>query len=110
MASEVRPEPARANPAARMAALFALAVAAVVVVIVIAGSIGGPGGDGGDGRPADRTERVAPRPKGDTYVVQPGDTLSGIAADTGISVERLLQLNRDLDPQNLPSGQEIKLR
>ncbi|MBV9214049.1 MAG: LysM peptidoglycan-binding domain-containing protein, partial [Actinobacteria bacterium] len=44
------------------------------------------------------------------YVVQTGDTLATIASKTGVSVDRLQQLNPQLDPQALVSGQQIKLR
>lgn len=60
------------------------------------------GGDGG--------ERRKPRVSGDTYTVKTGDTLGGIAAKVGLSVDRLQELNPDLDPQALVSGQKIKLR
>ena len=46
----------------------------------------------------------------DVYVVKTGDTLAGIAQQVGLTVERLMELNPDLDPQALVSGQEIKLR
>ena len=41
---------------------------------------------------------------------QGGDTLAGIAEKTGVTVERLQELNPDLDPQALVAGQKIKLR
>lgn len=44
------------------------------------------------------------------YVVKSGDTLGSIAEKTGIPVERLQELNPELDPQALVSGQKIKLR
>ncbi len=43
------------------------------------------------------------------YIVQPGDTLSGIAATHGISVETLLSINNLLDPDILSVGQIINL-
>lgn len=46
----------------------------------------------------------------DVYVIQPGDTLGAIAERVGISVERLQELNPDIDPQALVSGQQLKLR
>jgi LysM repeat protein len=46
----------------------------------------------------------------DVYTVKTGDTLAGISTKVGIPVERLLELNPDLDPQALVSGQKIKLR
>jgi len=44
-----------------------------------------------------------------TYTVKSGDVLSAIAQDTGVSLERLVELNPDLDPQTLRAGQKIKL-
>ena len=44
------------------------------------------------------------------YVVKTGDTLGSIAQKTGIPVERLQELNPDVDPQALVSGQRLKLR
>jgi hypothetical protein len=44
------------------------------------------------------------------YIVQPGDSLSLIAEKTGVSLERLQQLNPDIDPQLLPSGEKLRLR
>ena len=46
----------------------------------------------------------------DVYVVKTGDTLGSIAEKTGIPVEKLQELNPELDPQALVSGQKIKLR
>jgi LysM repeat protein len=44
------------------------------------------------------------------YVVRAGDTLSKIAAKTGVEIEELLTLNPSVDPQGLVTGQKIKLR
>ena len=46
----------------------------------------------------------------DVYVVKAGDTLGAIAEKTGVPVEKLQELNPELDPQALVSGQKIKLR
>ena len=45
-----------------------------------------------------------------TYTIRADDTLSGIAARWGTTVEKLQELNPDLDPQGLVAGQKIKLR
>lgn len=50
------------------------------------------------------------RRKRETYTVQPGDTPSGIAEETGVSLEKLEELNPDLDPQSLNVGDEIRIR
>jgi LysM repeat protein len=45
-----------------------------------------------------------------TYTVKNGDTLGSISEKTGIPVPKLQELNPQLDPQQLVSGQKIKLR
>lgn len=45
-----------------------------------------------------------------TYVVEEGDSLSTIAEQFGVSVDRLVRLNPDVDPQALTTGQEITIR
>ena len=57
-----------------------------------------------------RREERRERSSRSTYVVQTGDTLGGISAETGVSVERLQELNPNLDPQALVSGQRLKLK
>jgi resuscitation-promoting factor RpfA len=103
---------------ARLLAPLALIACAVVVVAMVLGS-GVVGNDETDsnatsdlpaatertttaGRPAKR-ERA-------TYTIKANDTLSGIADQHGTTVERLQELNPELDPQGLVAGQKIKLR
>ena len=43
-------------------------------------------------------------------MVQSGDTLTAIAATTGVTVAELLALNPDVDPQLLSTGERLKLR
>ncbi len=45
-----------------------------------------------------------------TYVVEEGDTLSGVAAKFDVSVKRLERLNPEIDPQALGTGQELTIR
>jgi LysM repeat protein len=45
-----------------------------------------------------------------TYTVKRGDTLGLISEKTGIPVEKLQELNPQIDPQQLTTGQKIKLR
>jgi LysM repeat protein len=56
------------------------------------------------------TGGVEPRVSGTFYTVKTGDTLGGIAETVGIPITRLQELNPDLDPQALVSGQKIRLR
>jgi len=45
-----------------------------------------------------------------TYTVQTGDTLGGIAAKTGTTVTRLMQLNPGINPSALQVGQKIRVQ
>lgn len=44
------------------------------------------------------------------YSVQPGDSMSSIAAKTGVSLSTLEALNRHVDPNSLQTGQRLRLR
>jgi hypothetical protein len=100
----------------RLLAPIGVVALAIVVLFVVATSLpdsdsddgngggrGGGGGGGGGGARAERTDEKF-------YTVEPGDSLTSIADQTGVSVDRLTQLNPDLDPQALVSGQRVKLR
>ncbi|MBM4437073.1 MAG: LysM peptidoglycan-binding domain-containing protein [Actinobacteria bacterium] len=51
----------------------------------------------------------ASRPRPRTYVVQPGDTLSGIAVRFGVSLPKMLDENRLTEPNNVTIGQELRI-
>ncbi len=95
---------------ARILAVLAVAACAIALFVVISGSLDTSGGDDGKqaGKGPDRTQTQDQT--AETYVVQPGDTLAGIAAEVGVPVERLEDLNPEIDPQALPSGGTLKLR
>jgi LysM repeat protein len=44
------------------------------------------------------------------YVVRPGDTLSGIATRTGVALTTLEQLNPNISPNALQTGERLRLR
>jgi LysM repeat protein len=44
------------------------------------------------------------------YVVKPGDSLLGIAAETGVSITAIEALNPHLNPNTLQPSQRIRLR
>ena len=98
-------------------ALIAFAVAATAIVLgsgVVGDDDGGAETAGTRDLPA-ATERTDTTPKRQprtpaTYTIKANDTLTGIAEQHGITVERLQELNPDLDPQGLVAGQKIKLR
>lgn len=108
---------------ARVVALLALVAAAAAVVLVIASSdavtSGGAGAKTKTTTAAKPSSSEATAPGTTTapvkripavYVVKHGDILSTIAERTGVSVARILELNPDIDPQALGTGQRIKLR
>ena len=49
-------------------------------------------------------------PKNRFYTVQPGDSLTSVAAKTRVQVTTLEDLNRTTDPNSLQPGQRIRLR
>ena len=53
--------------------------------------------------------RPTPTPTATIYVVQPGDTLSGIAGRFNVTVEDLVEANRIVNPDALQVGQEITI-
>jgi hypothetical protein len=100
---------------ARILASLALLLALVVVIAVVSSSVGD---DGGDKR--DRGERAQtgcqPTPEGEAarrdgyYVLQPNDDFASLAEITCVPVERIQELNPNLDPQLLPQGGCVDLR
>ena len=53
--------------------------------------------------------RPTPTPTVTVYVVQPGDTLSGIATRFNVTIDDLVEANRIVDPDALQVGQEITI-
>jgi LysM repeat protein len=103
---------------ARLLAPLALIAIAVVVAAMVLGS-GVVGYDNDDksastGDLPTATERTTTAERKQirraTYTIKTGDTLGAIAAETGTTVEQLLELNPELDAEALVAGQKIKLR
>jgi hypothetical protein len=110
----------------RWLAPLALLAAVLAVAFVVSASTSEEGdGDDGPATSEERREARGDRTRGDgrtgggtrtsagrrrrTYTVRPGDTLALIAERTGVPVERLRELNPDVDPNNLTVGDKIKL-
>jgi LysM repeat protein len=104
----------------RLLAPAALVLFAVALLIVLTTSSVDDGGSSSRAREesGQTTQRTRTTQTGsrrdrlgqDVYTVKTGDTLAGISTKVGIPVEKILELNPDLDPQALVSGQKIKLR
>jgi LysM repeat protein len=104
------------SSAARVFAAAALLCGFLVVLVVVAATLGG-GGDssgGGGGHRSNLKGAGKSRPQQQAapkvYVVESGDTLTSIAHEMGISVARIQELNPEVDPQVLVSGEKLKLR
>lgn len=109
------------GPNLRLLAPAAVAVFAVALLIILvsSGALSGGGasesaGSSADERRGERSEQKrdrGERSRGQaSYTIQAGDTLGSIAAENDVSVERLQELNPELDPQALTAGQRIRLR
>jgi LysM repeat protein len=101
------------NQVARVIAVLALVAAFLLVVITIATSGGGSDGGGSEGADEDSSGPTAVGRRAlenGVWVVREGDTLNEIAEETGLSEDELLELNPDIDPQILVTGQRISLR
>ena len=108
----------RSNPA-RLLAPIALVAFVLALFIVIAGSdTSEDSNDNGDqssqqqdGALTTTTDSpTEPRVEATFYTVKTGDTLGGIAETVGVPITRLQELNPELDPQALVSGQKIRLK
>ena len=101
---------AHRNPARLAAPLALLAAAVAVVVVVQASRSSAPSSTSSATRTtlpqsARQPRRAAPR----AYVVKPGDTLTVIAGKTGVALDEIEQLNPDVDPNALQTGERLKL-
>ena len=103
----------RRSPARFLAPLALIAAAFAVYTLIQ------PATDSGSascGTTAASTAAPATRPsprslkRAKSYVVKSGDTLSGIAEKTGLSLEHIQALNPGLDPTSLSPGRRLKLR
>ena len=85
-------------------------VVALVMILQPSGNDQGGAAPSSSSKPA-ATSTATPKPKRKrkVYVVKPGDTPSGIAQKTGVTLEQLEKANPSLDPQLLAPGQRIKL-
>jgi hypothetical protein len=117
----------RRSPLRFLAPIALAAFALALILVVSSADVSDDGGSRNSGDEAeqrdlgsDREERRREREREreqeptpqqeDTYVVKEGDTLGSIAEQTGVPVEQLQELNPELDPQALVTGQEVCVR
>jgi LysM repeat protein len=112
-------EPMAGRSPARFLAPIALVAFAVALFVVVSSNIPDDG-DSPGARGASQPAESTPGPNGKpekkkkrtprTYTVKAGDTPSGIAEKNDVPLDRIFELNPDLDPQTLTPGTKIKLR
>lgn len=115
----------RRSPARFLAPLALIAVL-VAFLAIVTGS--GDSGGAGSSEPASTSTTTTTKAKAkakakaeakakvkkaagdETYTVQVGDTLGGIADKTGVPLQRIEELNPNVDARALTTGQEIRLK
>jgi peptidoglycan endopeptidase LytE len=107
--------PARAivsGNAARLVAPVALIAAIIATVLVVEGALGSHKARLTTASTASATTVHSRRRGGSRrfYTVRPGDSLSSIAAKTGVPVASLEALNPSVNPSALQVGQRLRLR
>jgi LysM repeat protein len=101
------------RPARFLAPLALLAVVAALWMVLShssSNSTGGSGTQAGQQSTPPPAKKQHHKHHKRFYVVKTGDTPSGIAAATGVSLARIERLNPGLDPQALAPGRRLKLR
>lgn len=102
---------------ARLLAPVALVAAALALFVVVSSPSGDEAAES-TATPAPTATATAARdrdrdresePSGETYTVQPGDTPLGIAEETGVDYDALLEANPDIDANALTVGEELEL-
>jgi LysM repeat protein len=97
---------------ARIAALLALVACGVAIYLVVM-SFSSEDGDAGskqDGKGrSEQRKGQSSDSEAESYTVVAGDTLSGIAAKTGVPEPRLERLNPELDAETVNAGQVLVL-
>lgn len=99
--------------AARLVAPLAFFAAAIVLILLVQSGLSADDSDPGTSvtpPPAETTSgTTTAATERKRYRVRRGDTLESIAAKFGTTVERLIELNPNIDPLALSPGQKIRV-
>ena len=99
--------------AARLVAPLAFFAAAIVLILLVQSGLSADDSDPGTSAtppPAETTSgTTTAATERKRYRVRRGDTLESIAAKFGTTVERLIELNPNIDPLALSPGQKIRV-
>lgn len=103
----------------RLAAPAAFLLAATIAVFLVRAGLREDDDEQPEQATVARTTRAQPTtietarpprpPQPTTYTVEEGDTLDQIALDLNTTVERLLELNPDIEPTELRPGQRLRV-
>ena len=103
----------RRSVVARIAALLALVGCGIAIYLLVMAFTEDGGGKDSKGDRKNRSEQSSKQKQTATvtsYTVVTGDTLSGIAQETGVPEPRIERLNPELDAETLNAGQVLALR
>jgi LysM repeat protein len=101
----------RTSAAARIVAVLALIAAVIMIVVVVSTATNSSNSSSHHKKQHQaQKEETKHRTKAKTYTVQPGDTLTAIAHETGVPLSEIMALNPGVDPQILTSGEVLKLK
>jgi LysM repeat protein len=103
----------RRSIVARIAALLALVGCGIAIYLLVMAFTEDGGGNESKGDKKNRSEQSAKQKQAasvTSHTVATGDTLSGIAQETGVPVPRIERLNPELDAEALNAGQVLTLR
>src|SRR3954451_19635550 len=104
----------RFRPARWLAPLALIIVVGAILLVINRSDVGSHGAQastspGVTGSSTTATTQTTRHHGRRSYIVRTGDTLSGIAEKTGVSLDVIEQLNPGLDAQTLHAGHKIKL-
>jgi LysM repeat protein len=95
---------------ARLVAPLVLLLCAAAVLLIVQRTLNEDGGSPATTTTSTSEARTTTTRTPRTYRVRSGDTMGSIAERCDLSVDELLQLNPDVDPQTLRAGQRLRLR
>jgi LysM repeat protein len=95
---------------AQFVAPLVLLITVAAVLVVVQSTLSDDGSSPAPTATSTSTTRTSTTKGPKTYRVRSGDTLGGIAEKVDVSVDKLMELNPDIDPQSLRAGQRLRLR
>ena len=95
---------------ARLVAPLVLLACAAAVLLIVQRTLSDDSASPTSATTATAPTRTTATRTAKTYRVRSGDTLGSIAEKVDVPVDKLMELNPDVDPQSLRAGQRLRLR